>query len=236
MVVDEETKARRFEDGLRFRIKQGVVPFELTTFSVVVSKALLVEMGLNEAQENRDNNQKKRSRQREQSSSFQAKKQGTQRADTKALPKCSRCGRPHVDKDCHWNTGACFSCGQKGHKIAGYPQQKEVQTIPRPIRGQSQGASQKLEIQGKVYSLTQQDANTSNAVVTGITPVSATYAYALFDPGATQSFISTNFAKKHNFKFEPMESKSCVDAPVGGVVVIDSVYKSCIVKIADKSY
>ena len=49
MVVDEETRARRFEDGLRFRIKQGFVPFELTTFKVVVSKALLVEMGLNEA-------------------------------------------------------------------------------------------------------------------------------------------------------------------------------------------
>ena len=56
MVVDEVTKARRFEDGLRFRIKQGVVPFELTTFRAVVSKALLVEMGLNEAQADRDNN------------------------------------------------------------------------------------------------------------------------------------------------------------------------------------
>ena len=56
MVVDEEAKARRFKDGLRFRIKQGVVPFELTTFRTVVSKALLVEMGLNEAQADRDNN------------------------------------------------------------------------------------------------------------------------------------------------------------------------------------
>ncbi|XP_075665441.1 uncharacterized protein LOC142635113 [Castanea sativa] len=70
MVVDEETKARRFEDGLRFRIKQRVVPFELTTFRAVVSKALLVEMGLNEAQTERDNKQKKRLRQGEQSSSF----------------------------------------------------------------------------------------------------------------------------------------------------------------------
>ncbi|XP_075663221.1 uncharacterized protein LOC142632761 [Castanea sativa] len=104
MVVDEETKARRFKDGLRFRIKQGVVPFELTTFRAVVS----------------------------------------------------------------------------------------------------------------------------------IIPVSTTYAYALFDPGATHSFISTNFAKKHNFKFEPMESELCVDTPVGGVVVADSVCKACVVKIADR--
>ena len=108
MVVDEEAKARRFEDGLRFRIKQGVVPFKLTTFRAVVSKALLVEMGLNEAQADRDKNQKKRPRQGEQSSSFQAKKQGTQYAD------------------CHWNTRACFSCGQRGHRIAECPQRKEV--------------------------------------------------------------------------------------------------------------
>ena len=71
-------------------------------------------------------------------------------------------------------------------------------------------------------------------MVTGIIPVSTTYAYALFDPGATHSFISTNFAKKHNFKFEPMESKLYVDTPVRVVVVIDSVYKSCVVKIADR--
>ena len=71
-------------------------------------------------------------------------------------------------------------------------------------------------------------------MVIGIIPVSTNYAYALFDPGATHSFISSNFAKKHNFKFEPLESKLCVDAPVGGVVVTDSVYKSCVVKIADR--
>ena len=71
-------------------------------------------------------------------------------------------------------------------------------------------------------------------MVTGIFPVSTTYVYALFDPGATHSFISTNFAKKHNFKFEPLESKLCVDTLVGGVVVTDSVCKSYVVKIANR--
>ena len=86
---------------------------------------------------------------------------------------------------------------------------------------------------GRVYAITQQDANTSNVVVKGIIPVSTTYAYALFDPDATHSFISSNFAKKHNFKFEPMESELFVDTPVGGVEVTDSVCKSCVVKIVD---
>ena len=70
-------------------------------------------------------------------------------------------------------------------------------------------------------------------MVTGIILVSTTYTYALLDPSATHSFISSNFAKKHNFKFKPMESELFVDTPVGGVVVTDSVCKSCIVKIVD---
>ena len=64
--------------------------------------------------------------------------------------------------------------------------------------------------------------------------VSTTYAYALFDLGATHFFISSNFAKKHNFKFEPMEFELCVDTLVRDVVVTDSVCKSCVVKIADR--
>ena len=71
-------------------------------------------------------------------------------------------------------------------------------------------------------------------MVASIILVSTIYAYALFDPGATHSFISSNFAKKHNFKFEPMEFELCVDTPVGGVVVTYSVCKSCVVKIADR--
>ena len=71
-------------------------------------------------------------------------------------------------------------------------------------------------------------------MITSIILVSTTYAYVLFDPSATHSFIFTNFAKKHNFKFEPLESKLCVDTLVGGVVVTDSVCKSYVVEIANR--
>ena len=85
---------------------------------------------------------------------------------------------------------------------------------PKTYNRTELGSRPKPKIQGRVYALTQQDANTSNAVVTGIIPISTTYAYALFDPDATHSFISSNFAKKHNFKFELMESELYVDTPI----------------------
>ena len=81
LVATEESRARRFEEGLRSRIKQGVEPFELETYAAVVSKALLIERGLNDAQQDRDNNQRKRYRsepQKSQNSGGQAKKQGIQ--------------------------------------------------------------------------------------------------------------------------------------------------------------
>ncbi len=59
LVADEDSKARRFEEGLRPRIKTSVIAFELTTYRAVVNKALLIERGLNETQADREDKQKR---------------------------------------------------------------------------------------------------------------------------------------------------------------------------------
>ncbi|KAL5570499.1 hypothetical protein UlMin_027074 [Ulmus minor] len=43
LVATEESRARRFKEGLRASIRQAVIPFEIVTYSGVVNKALLVE-------------------------------------------------------------------------------------------------------------------------------------------------------------------------------------------------
>ena len=101
LVADEDRKARRFEEGLRPRIKTSVIAFELTTYRAVVNKALLIERGLNETQAYTEDRQKKKPRQGSQSFNGQAKKQVTQHIDDKAQPKCSTCGRFHTKKDCY---------------------------------------------------------------------------------------------------------------------------------------
>uniref|UniRef100_A0A2N9GJY8 RNA-directed DNA polymerase n=1 Tax=Fagus sylvatica TaxID=28930 RepID=A0A2N9GJY8_FAGSY len=193
LVADEDSKARRFEEGLRPRIKTSVIAFELTTYRAVVNKALLIERGLNETQANREDRQKKKPRQGGQSFNGQAKKQG--------------------------------------HRIAECPQRKEPHTTPT---GQNKGANQRPRNQGRVYALTQQDANASNAVITSIIQVSSVYAYVLFDPGATHSFVFVVFAKKHNLESVPLEIELCVDTPVGGVVIASDICKSCVTKIANR--
>jgi len=66
-------------------------------------------------------------------------------------------------------------------------------SIGRPQENQQR---QKKNTSGKVFAMTKEDATASNAIVAGNISIASQCAYALFDPGATHSFISTEFAKK----------------------------------------
>lgn len=77
----------------------------------------------------------------------------------------------------------------------------------RTLDGQSKDRGQKTK--GLVYALTQQDAQSSNVVVTSTISVSDIYAYVLFDSGTTHSFISITFVRKHDMLCEPMRTELC---------------------------
>ncbi|XP_028110952.1 uncharacterized protein LOC114309422 [Camellia sinensis] len=136
--ADEDSRARKLKGGLRTNIMQQVVPFELPTFGAVLNKALLVEKGLTKAQEEKEENYKKRPSssnfQTNNSSKGNAKRQTTSsvvswgsRTVGGSVDKqndrvqCTRCNGFHRDSECRWNTRACFSCGQQGHMIADCP-------------------------------------------------------------------------------------------------------------------
>ena len=129
LVADEISRPRRLEEGLGENIRHVVANFELTTYEQVLNKALVVERGMVEALKKKDEETKKRS---EPSGGFNgtgsSKKfnnRGTggnaNKGNQGGKLQCSRCGRNHLDKDCRWNTGACFSCGEMGHRVAECP-------------------------------------------------------------------------------------------------------------------
>jgi len=62
----------------------------------------------------------------------------------------------------------------------------------------TQSSVQQPQAHGKAYALTHQDAMTSNTVVEGMISISGHIARALFDLGATHSFIFSTFAYKLN--------------------------------------
>ena len=74
---------------------------------------------------------------------------------------------------------------------------------------------------GRVSALIQEDVEASNNVVSGILAVNLAFAHALFDSGASDSFISTTFAQKYNFPHVPLEEELCVSAPTGSEIIVD---------------
>ena len=40
------------------------------------------------------------------------------RPNNSRRPRCDKCMGPHEVKDCKWKDGACFTCGQVGHKVS----------------------------------------------------------------------------------------------------------------------
>ena len=73
---------------------------------------------------------------------------------------CPLCGNQHDVKMCPRVTGACYNCGEKGHFTARCPKK-----TGRPNQGQ--GGGQPPRVQGRIYAMTQGEAETSNSVVRG---------------------------------------------------------------------
>lgn len=66
-------------------------------------------------------------------------------------------------------------------------------------------------------------------MVSGIILVSS--SFAAFDYGATHSFVSIKFAKKHSLMCVPLDIVLSIDALIGVEKIIMHDYKSCIVNI-----
>ena len=144
MLVSEEEKCRKFEDGLSDHTRAHVIGFCHDDFSKITTCALNVERVKKEENERKDRRQGKKnpgqsSAHQQQSKRFrgpQGFRQPTAQATGREtilpvpsvesaprgasrgqdVPRCSHCGRKHKG-DCWRLTGACLGCGSMEHKI-----------------------------------------------------------------------------------------------------------------------
>ena len=75
------------------------------------------------------------------------------------------------------------------------------------------GQSSTSRTQGRVYTLTAQEAQASNAVVTGTLLVGSMHARVLFDSGTTHSFISPYFETHLGGDIKPLGTPIVVATP-----------------------
>ena len=73
--------------------------------------------------------------------------------------------------------------------------------------------------QARVFTVTQQEADASPDVITGMISVYEHDAYALVDPGATHSFILVSFTERHQIESQPIDGRMVVSVPDGDIMI-----------------
>ena len=120
-----------------------------------------------------------------------------------------------------------------------------VSTTPSRGRGRGAGGRGSTPIgqiqsgtrtQARVFSVTQQEADASPDVITGMISVYDHDAYALVDPGATHSFISVPFTERHQIESQPIDGRMVVSVPNGDTMISEKIVPGSRLVIQNKDF
>ena len=93
-----------------------------------------------------------------------------------------------------------------------------------------------IRTQARVFSVTQQEADASPDVITGMILVYDHDAYALVDPGATHSFISVPFIERYQIKSQPINGRMVVSVPNGDTMISERIVPGSRLVIQNKDF
>ncbi|KAL6964052.1 hypothetical protein U1Q18_052446 [Sarracenia purpurea var. burkii] len=181
-ITTEADKVTLFESGLRPAIRSRVAILEPKTLAELITKALLAEKSMDEAQRSREGQSK-----RQGDTSRTGQNHGGKRANNhqssgensgqQARRVCNQCRKTHSSGYfCDGTAKNCFKCGKPGH-IATFCRSNGGQQLQRSlINGPTQGKSgeQRQNLgrpenmtHGRVFALTQEEADASPSAVQG---------------------------------------------------------------------
>ena len=88
----------------------------------------------------------------------------------------------------------------------------------------------------RVFTVTQQEADASPDVITGMISVYDHDAYALVDPGATHSFISVPFTERHQIESQSIDVYMVVSVPNRDTMISERIVPGSILVIQIKDF
>ncbi|GFS46043.1 hypothetical protein Acr_00g0099810 [Actinidia rufa] len=251
IVSTESRKARRFEAGLRWNIKNKVEILRLPTHQEVLHAALIAEESLKEMSQFRENRKKRiggnmnrgQSSKRQSSGSSSGNSSAQQRkiasqgsSGFNELPTCPICQKKHRG-ECRMGTRACYGCGQERHQIRDCPMRNRIQgagtstsaSVPKTPAERRNNQPR----QGRAFARVPGNTPATTSVVSGILPICDQPAHVLMDSGSTHSFVSNSF--EHYLTTSPvsLEYELSVSLPSGDTMSCDRVYSSCEIRVND---
>ena len=132
-----------------------------------------------------------------------------------------------------------FSAGRGQDQRGASSRGSTPSSIPSVLAGRGQpprGPPGRPMTQARVFTVTQQEANTAHDVVTGMILVFDRNAHILIDPRATHSFISLGFISNVNVESQPIDCSIVVSLPTGDSRLADSVYMDSRVIIGGQEF
>jgi hypothetical protein len=125
LIPDEETKVKRFCDGLVLRILEMIIFVKVTDYTKMVHIATMADEGIKTAVANYINRKwsmyagafppppSKRHATGSSTGSY-GRKNNSPSLGSGSPQRCSKCGKPHLG-ECRLGFSACFKCGKVGH-------------------------------------------------------------------------------------------------------------------------
>ncbi|XP_071933023.1 uncharacterized protein [Coffea arabica] len=251
ILADESLKMLRYKNGLLSEIQAGMVNATTPTYSAMYEASLRAEAEIVRIKEvekakrprpidfvGNPNNPRqkglfklvKRVKVNTKDTSGSGKAVGkVARNNTPIAPECAYYHRRHPG-ECHWKTGACFNCGQVGHRA------KDCSKPPRDVTKGPKSIDARPKANARIHAMTDMDIEGFDDVVTGVLSINSVPAYVLFDCGASHSFVSKRFVILLNMVSEWLDDPYRVSIPGNKILVSHIRYKGCQIDVGGKEF
>ncbi|XP_073298316.1 uncharacterized protein [Primulina huaijiensis] len=246
IMADEVLKLHRFKKGLNSRIHSALAVYQPTNFSDLMGATIRAETDIQRREKEFKNKRPMSSQSPHNGQTFKKPNQScgpskgpSPPTNYQAIKPCPTCHLRHLG-ECRRVSGVCFGCGKPEHRMAECPDVTNRTNGPGKRDGSNPGVNankpRENKANARVFAMTQEEADDANDVVSGTIFIQQVPAYALFDCGATHSFISKRFAKKLGCKSEKLNEPFRIATPTNRAIETHEIYKGCKIGISNQIF
>ncbi|XP_075499417.1 uncharacterized protein LOC142537811 [Primulina tabacum] len=246
IMADEVLKLHRFKRGLNSRIQSALAVYQPANFADLMGAAIRAETDIHRREGENKNKRPHADQSSQGGQKFRKPNQSggpssgqTSAANHQGPKPCPKCGFRHPG-ECRRPSSACFGCGKAGHRIADCPTAVNQAAGPNKGTGPNVEANPNKPKENKpnvrVFAMNQEEADDANEVVSGTILLQKVPVYALFDCGATHTFVSKRFAKKLGLKPESLTEPFRITTPMSKTIETHEIHKDCKIGIANQTF